>query len=615
MSQDFVKVLVKDSRLDCTDAVSYAVHKGGQNMTAAQFQAISATPSSITFNIQVPSEQTIIDRRVMWNSTVLLALNIIAPAGVNPINLAVSDALSAFPLHQLTSVMTATINNNSVSLNVRDVLPALLRFHDRRELERYNGMTPTMYDLLANYSDGIGANLNSLGGWANAADNDLLPRGSFQLDGISVGAAGLTSLPAALLPTPAQIAAGWNYNNANSVIYVQFTVSEPLLLSPFIWSNPQSNTQGFYGVQNMNFVFNIGDATRVWRTANNTAAPGTTPFNNTYIKSATVQSFSNTRLLFNFLTPHPSDLFPARNAVPYWEAPRFITSPNVSFAAYQPTSTSAAAPAVTALSTSSLQINQVPDKLIIQVRNPLSQSAWGQPDAFLSIKGISINFNNQSGILASATPYDLYRYSVENGYNGSWQEFNGLANVVDPTTGFGRKIPTSGSLLILEFGKDIQLTEDYYSAGSLGNFNLQITLQVANQFPYAITPEIVLITVNSGLFVNERGTSSTYTGILTKSDVLQASAQEPYYQTTVKRMVGGGFLDSLKSVAGKVLPHILRHGKEELAKSDHPVAKLANAAIGAMGYGSSGGGSSGCGSSGGGSSGGARMRLADRLLK
>ena len=116
MSQDFVKVLVKDSRLDVTDAVSYAVHKGGQNMTSAQFNAISQTPSSVTFNIQVPSEQTIIDRRVMWQSTVILQLNVTAPAGVNPINLAVSDSLAPFPLHPLASVMTATINNNSVNL-------------------------------------------------------------------------------------------------------------------------------------------------------------------------------------------------------------------------------------------------------------------------------------------------------------------------------------------------------------------------------------------------------------------------------------------------------------------------------------------------------------------
>lgn len=609
MSQDFVKVLVKDDRLNVTDAVQYAVHKGGQNMTSAQFNAISQTASAVTFNIQVPSEQTIIDRRVLWQSTCILALTVQGTAqnaGQMPLNVAVSDALSAFPLHQLASVMTATINNNSVSINIRDVLPALLRFNDRRELQRYNGYTPVMPDLLADYQAGVGSNLNSLGSWANSADNDLLPRGAFQIDGIS------TSLVSGALSSPL-VAPVPLVNGVAQTIYIQFTSTEPLLLSPFIFADPKSNNQGFYGVQNMNFVFNMGDCSRVWRTANYTAGAGTSPFGTTFITSASLASIASSRLIFNFLTPHPSDLFPARNAVPYYELPRYITSNLSSIAGFIPSAT-ALAPTAQVLQTSSLQLNQIPDRLIIQVRNPLASSAWGQPDAFLAIQGISINFNNQSGILASATTQDLYRYSVENGSNQSWQEFSGFATVPDPVSGCGRKIATSGSLLILEFGKDIQLTEDYYAAGSLGNFNLQIRLQVANQFSYAITPEIVLITMNSGLFVNERGTSSTYTGILTKQDVLEASAQEPMFQSSVKRMVGGGFLDSLKSVAGKVLPHILRHSKEELGKSDHPVAKLAHHALGAMGYGASGAGSSGGGSSGGGSSGGARMRLADRLM-
>jgi hypothetical protein len=304
---------------------------------------------------------------------------------------------------------------------------------------------------------------------------------------------------------------------------------------------------------------------------------------------------------------------PSRNAVPFYELPRFITAPGLPVvSSYNPAVTASnalLAPQVVALSTSSLQLNQIPDRLIIQVRTPLNQTAWGQPDAFLCIQGVSINFNNQSGILASATQQDLYRYSVENGSNQSWNEFSGFATVPDSASGCGRRLAGSGSLLVLEFGKDIQLTEDYYSAGSLGNFNLQITIRCYNQFSYSITPEIVLITMNSGLFVNERGTSSTYTGILTKADVLSASAQEPYFQSSVKRMVGGGFLDSIKSVAGRVLPHLLKHGKEELGKSDHPMAKMAHSALGAMGYGSSGGGPSG-----GGPSGGARMKLADRLM-
>jgi hypothetical protein len=615
MSQDFRKVLVKDDRLNVTDTVSYAVHKGGQNMTAAQFAAVSQTPSSVTYNIQVPSEQTIIDRRVLWRSTVTLALTAVGTAsnaGQLPINYGVTDSLAAFPLHQLASVMTATINNNSVSINIRDVLPALLRFNDRRELQRYNGYTPVAYDVVGSYKDGLGTLLNPLGSFANAADNDLYPRGSFQLIGISTTAPAAGQPVASPFVAPVPLADG-----VSQTIYSSFTIAEPLLLSPFIFADPKSNNQGFYGVQNMNFVFNIGDASRVWRTANYSAAATASPLGTTAITQVALTSFTGSSLLFNFLTPHPSDLMPARNSCPFYELPRFITSglpPAAPVIGQGPVST-------TQYTSSSLQLNQIPDKIIIQLRNPLSSSAWGQPDSFLCIQQISINFNNQSGILASATQQDLYRYSVENGSNQSWQEFSGFASVPDNVSGCGRRIAMSGSLLMLEFGKDIQLTEDYYASGSLGNFNLQINITAYNQQQYSISPELVIICMNSGLFVNERGTSSTYTGILTKQDVLEASSQEPQFASSVKRMVGGGFLDSLKSVAGHVLPHVLKMGKEHLSKHEHPVARGLASALGAMGYGatgagagSSGAGSSGAGSSGAGSSGG-RMRLADRLMK
>jgi len=92
--------------------------------------------------------------------------------------------------------------------------------------------------------------------------------------------------------------------------------------------------------------------------------------------------------------------------------------------------------------------------------------------------------------------------------------------------------------------------------------------------------------------------ASTYTGILTKQDVLDASAMEPYHMSDVKRMVGGGFLDNLKAVMGRFLPKARQH----LANMDHPYAKAASHALGAMGYGRSGAGASG-------------GRLEDRLRK
>ena len=83
--------------------------------------------------------------------------------------------------------------------------------------------------------------------------------------------------------------------------------------------------------------------------------------------------------------------------------------------------------------------------------------------------------------------------------------------------------------------------------------------------------------------VNEKGSSSTFIGLLTKSDVLDTLSQEPYSHDQVKRLVGGSFLDSLKSgmhwISSKLTPvkNVLQHIPHEYAQ------KAANV-IGALGY-------------------------------
>jgi hypothetical protein len=575
-SADFQKVLVRDERLNCKDAIKYAVQKSGQNITVAEFNAISATPNSHTYNIQVPSETTIIDRRVIWESTVIASVTIPAaasaaalaagvPVGTLAANLGVSNALGPFPLHSACLTQQFTINNNSVSVNMNDVLPVILRFHDKRELMRYNGMTPNMFDVYNRYSDAVGANNNPLGNAStNGFDNDLYARGSFldvQVSGSNnfdaTGANAITALPAL-------------NGGAAITYYVKYTVREPLLASPFMWCKSSHSGQGFYGIQNLNVVFNLStdNTSRIWRSGNlwdsNAAAPAT----------VSVLSYTNSKLIFNFLTPKPSDMLSARNVVPYWEMPRYLSTQTASIAyATRNTATSASTatilqPANTRLTFTTTQLNQIPDKLLIFVRKAKSSQLISDCDFALAIRQISINFNNQSGILASATQDQLYRYSVEAGSNQSWEEFRGYSTVAS-ATGQGKQIATAGSYLMLDMGRHVQITEDYYAAGSLGNFNLQFSLEVSNytEAPIgAAAPmpiEMVLITLNSGLFVCEKGQSATYTGILTKDDVLSASSQAPHSSGDVERLVGGGLLDSLGSVASMVAPSL-----REMVKSD-----------------------------------------------
>jgi hypothetical protein len=157
MSDTFEKILVKDDRLGCiTPKVKFQVFKGGQNITCQPYKAISQTTANHVYNVTVPSLETIISREVLWKSIVTLKIS--NPDKANSefaINYGVTDALAPFPLHSLVNVMTVTINNNTVSQNMQETLPILLRLVDPEEFAKYDCMTPTALDYLANYEDAV----------------------------------------------------------------------------------------------------------------------------------------------------------------------------------------------------------------------------------------------------------------------------------------------------------------------------------------------------------------------------------------------------------------------------------------------------------------------------
>lgn len=558
-SADIQKVLVLDDRLAVSSEIKYAVHKGAQNMTSASFRAISNSTSQLTFNIQVPSEQVIIDRRCMLRSQLEFQVVGTPKLGEYLVNYGLTEAFGAFPLHQLFSTVQATINNNSTSINIRDVLPAIVRMNDQRELQAYNGLTATAFDTYKSYADAVGAINNPLGSFINVGDNDLVPRGSLALDDITGNTLGDGS--------------------SQRTVVIKATFTEPLLMSPWLFADP-AHKQGFYGIQNLNFVMNIGDTKRFWRTAKDITAASQY---NSASYAVNLIAFNEPTLIFNFLTPHASQaLTSPRNVVPYYELPRYITQ----------FTSSIASGASASITTQTLQLNQVPDKLIIMVRKPMASQLWDDTETFLQVNRCIVNWNNNSGILSSATQQDLYRYARENGSNQNWSEFRGQANrnPANPATLASHRIYTSGSLVVLDFGKDIQLVDEYYASGSIGSFSLQVQLEVVNNSDVSLDAcEVCMITMNSGVFVCERGASSVFTALLTKQDVLSASQYQPYTRGDVKRLVGSGFLDTLKSIGSALGQQLL------------PIAgKVAEKAImGRLGLGASGGAMSGGALSGG----------------
>ncbi|MFM7989202.1 MAG: major capsid protein V20 domain-containing protein, partial [Candidatus Fonsibacter sp.] len=148
-------------------------------------------------------------------------------------------------------------------------------------------------------------------------------------------------------------------------------------------------------------------------------------------------------------------------------------------------------------------------------------------------------------------------------------------------------VPTTGTILVLNFAEVIQLTGEFYAPGSLGTFNLQLQVTVQNNQNVTWLGseyDLVIMVMHSGVFVNERGPSSTFMGLLTEQDVLDALRQQPYSSNKVRRMVGGGFLGNIRSGLGWIqskLPAVrgvLEHVPHQYAQTGANVLK-------ALGYG------------------------------
>ena len=197
------------------------------------------------------------------------------------------------------------------------------------------------------------------------------------------------------------------------------------MLSPFIFGSGNGK-QGFYGIQTMNFQMNMAStANRAWRGA---MFPGDE--NPNYSKEVSIEKLEESLLYFQYLTPHPSDLLMPRNVVPYYELPIYRTTniPEMpgrpKFGSYQNGVVDERR--TVQFDSRNIQLSSMPDKLIVSTRKPVTTKRCSDADFFATIKNITITWNNQSGLLASMTPEQLYRNSIQSGLTGlTWDQFSG----------------------------------------------------------------------------------------------------------------------------------------------------------------------------------------------
>jgi len=190
----------------------------------------------------------------------------------------------------------------------------------------------------------------------------------------------------------------------------------------------------------------------------------------------------------------------------------------------------------------------VPQLIYIFISPRDSDTTYLTTDTFLSIETITCTWQNQDGILSSASVFDLYQMSVKNGCNMSYRQWT----------------YDCGSVLCLEMGTDINL-QNTDAAGVRGLYNWSFQVTVRNQTKVPVIPQInCLVSLEGIVSISAENSVIRSVGVLSQENVLQTIATGQIVAYTPPRNVyGGGWFDSVKNFFSKnisKLPSLLRTG-------------------------------------------------------
>ncbi len=567
----------------------YAVLESGNKIQWKAYTSTSISSSSIQFSCPPPSSNIIIDRDQRLTLPIRLSFTgrIRTTNGAYTPNATLlnegKDAPRSFPISSAMETLQVSINNDSISINLSDMVHALTRYNIGPDVRAKDySMTPNYPDQSQNYSDLDGTNRNSLGNYAEGSADAPTPRGGFPFTVVSNAA-----VAAAVAPGTA----------ASAV--VDMVITENLFLSPFFWGCACKDNQGFFNVNamdfNLNFLAQAGF--RMWSHSNAPVAVSGADSVYSDITAISVQfngfspafsyAQSQPQMLFKYYTPNI--LMPLSQNVPYTysysEINRYPTDIG--------TLTYAQGPQI--FNSNNIQLNQIPRKMYIYARpsNAVLQSRADITDTFLAVTNVSIQFANQNSVLGTATQAQLFALNCKNHSEQSWNEWSGqgVYNSGFPGTAGYRQFSAGAGPLCLEFGTDIQL-EGNEAPGLAGQYQIQVatTLQNTNSGTQwdALQMTLYLVVVNEGVFtITSVGSAQHQLGVLSKNDILDAQTQVGINYRTIQDVNGGDFMSSLADFGSKV-NDFLRNTKAVsriASQVPHPIAQTIGNIASSLGYG------------------------------
>lgn len=489
----------------------YTIEKGSSDSTTVNYVSQNVSASAVNFTINSVGDAVFLDRKFVtyWNmrftmtGTPPVGSTELFPGGI----LGGLAALRWMPIQSCVQNARLQINGTAITFNPSSYLEPL----DRYSADPFGnnlGMSiaPSKHDNVQQYSDGFNTNINCLGDYFDS--NTPSGRGSFNYQIVS---------------------------DAGGVAVIDVTWNEPVIMSPLLWQSVAGGDQrGFVGLtSDILLNYNFSDLSRMW---------SIDEVNGPQINSIGVAFNQNPEIYARWLTPPVTPVsLDVPQYYPYTQIEYYPTTNNLSVA---PGATSS-------YISNTITFISIPSKILIYVRERDSDRTWSGTDTYASIESININFNNKSGILADARPYDLYLRSVRNGLKDlpyvAWRNY-------------------VGSPLMLDFNKDISVGA-MDAPDMLGRYNFYIQLNYTNRSNRNIAFDLYLVPFYDGIFTIQSGLADLKVGLvdqrlLNDADIMEAEmAPDPVDYHNASFYAGGSFLDKAKKLGSKISSAISK-GKE-----------------------------------------------------
>lgn len=552
MPSDF-HLAARDPRIDLKDSsLIRVVNDGPSSSTYQNFPATnqSSTVSTI-YQINPPSTKTGLARYVRQR---IQGQAIFTGTNLNAAKCQI--ALRAWPLATIMSSCNMQINNANIAYSQQNsFIPAFTKVcNPVTNQTTFQSGSAVASDIVNNYADII----NSVSSPFESSTD--IPNGTIAR------------------PRTDQIT-GIYFTEDGTQAFVNFTITEPILLAPF--SADSNQVEALFNVSQLNITINWATQWKMFSIGLPTDSDATiTKFD---------LSFNQQTLLLNYVSVHEDSM-----TTPMYE--QIYNCPNIQL--YTNTVNSpVAAPTdavftaatttdpasfgnyamtpITNLTTNTITLPRCPRLAIIWISDINSYSlsdlqSCTRPDRMYPITSCSVNCYDKSSLLAGATVEQLYEMSVAAGLNATQAQFMGLpitGQVGDGTAPPDFTATNNACPLVIDFanlslppgiapGVDVQ-TQLQFNLGAANN--LFGSGESDNQ-AIAGGVQVNLLLITDGYLINSpNGSSEWRVGGMSPSDVkgARSSSRSQYHaimhRQTETTLLGGSFWDTLKNIGRSVL--------------------------------------------------------------